>query len=489
MGSHRKIWLVGLVVLTYPMCRPAPAQEDTGILPIVAKKLVELREAPSYKRSETRQQLVTWKAKAVAPILAALAEEGAFDEDPNFASQCILALGEIAERMRGEGGLPAVQRDQVSALLVEQLENKNLQLAYHAAASLGKVWVAAGNVGGRLPEINARLLAALYSGWPESVFRGPAMAVVAINKIPDPPGGRWQALAAEELVAAIDRWVERNRASVLPASPADLPWQINLHTVMTARDAAAAGRAGDELVRAAKLEAVGPILDALEQNETVSAAIQARLRDLLVQLTGIAFPPPLEEDEEPVTKWRQMWFERLRREPGQAYVAYSWHAFEIAVYRFFSTPDEDLAQRVRELRHVLVSQLSGREDIPQLASLRARTLLEAPLESKEAIRDALKTFREDPERRNKDQALRTVARELQKDFGAEVGGQFLQQFVALAYREQDDVFASTLGGFLGTVTQVPCPLGVPTLEERRKALREWAPKVVSRGYQVNVPEA
>jgi hypothetical protein len=375
-----------------------------------------------------------------------------------------------------------------------------MPLAYQAAMALGRIYEGKGSDRGMVRDINAALLAAMHSDWPPEAYRAPAAALVMINGIDLGPRARPGAMPAENLAEAVDKWFDANQAALPPL--AQRPWQLNLRMLHTTSDANQRSQAAQAVAQAKTLEPIEPILELLTRESGLADPVRTALTGLLRDMTGLAYPPPPGQPEDPVERWRVAWFSRLKTSTDPAHVAYSWRGLERCLRRFRAMQEEEqpddeqleaVVARLKELRAVLVHQLANEAAIPGGASPDVRDLLIDPLVSKENIRLALDHFRKATRRIESERALLYIQRELEEGPASEtelqIGNLYLQTIVNLAHAEADRAFAVKLGVLLTFITKVPCDLDQPTQPARRKALATWVGKVRARQFQVNAPQA
>lgn len=439
-----------------------------------AALLTELREAPAYKRSKVRRKIVSRGPEIIEDLVAVIERWPESPEDALVTSQCILALGEIGDA-------------KATPVLLKQLEQNNLVLAYHAAVALGNIWDGKGrDQTDNVKALNARLLAAMHCGRPLSTLRGSGLALARIN-VPNLEFGRFnntKSAGPLELRQKLDEWFAKHPDRLPPL--AEQPWSLQLHAAMGASDPELRGRAATMLLESKTQELVDLILENLA-DKTTDQAIRDELGSLLSKLTSIAYPPQVEPEEDPASKWRELWFEALKGRKGDNYVAYSWNALERYLHDYYETHDEKVAERITELRVVLMHQLAAPDSIPETASGDARELLKAPLESKQHIAEAVEILQQKTGELEKTAAQQRINRQLHKAWGNEMGKQFLQEFVDLASAEEDEVLARPYGDFLGTITDIPCQLRADSQAQRREALKRWVEAARKRGYSVKSP--
>ncbi|MFW6188875.1 MAG: HEAT repeat domain-containing protein [Planctomycetota bacterium] len=478
MKLHRPVVLVTLLLVALgvtPVFGQATAPTGEEAPQDVSSALQALKDAPTHERAEARSALVEAASQAVQqqgaealqPIIQAL-EQRAGSEDRNYLSHCVLALGQI-------GSVEATD------LLLDVLAGPETELSYQAAVALGNLWQGKGSQSG-CRAVNAALLARLYSGLPPSLAYAPAKALLKINNIGVSNVGM---LGVQELRNRIDEWVEANQDRLPP--PEDMPWQVLTRLLLTAENSSARAEPKQTLLNKRSLGPVNPILDALTQGD-LSAEKQQDLADLLGQLTGATFPPGGGNSSaaQEVEQWRRQWTEVLKDHSEERFVHYAWNALETSLVGYNTRPNEQAARRVRQFRNVLLHQLPDADAIPADASEEARRLVEEPLEIKKQMADAVATMENPPDQFEKGEALTTVEEMVDREGGPEIGEQFVNQLVSVAYDETNLSFAERLGYVLWDITKVPMELDAATLQERRAQLESWIALVRRTRPEINL---
>jgi hypothetical protein len=342
----------------------------------------------------------------------------------------------------------------------------------------------------QLKDLNGLLLSKVYGLTPDPLTRQSVVTLVFVNNIDDDLRPNEVPLrTTEELIAQTSQWFEQN-ANRLPLL-VKRPWELHLHTMITSQDQDARTAAFESMRNLRPFEAVDLILALLENPEDMDQGVRDRLAQLLGLIAGINYPPETEEDQSPVSAWRDLWFQKLREDVltgaklNEA-INYLWSALERTLYAYNTDPNQAAADRIKEFRIALMHRLGRPQDIPATATDGARSLMLRPLSSKLAVAQGLAEFRARTQQR--DVPLADVAAHLQQPYGRHIGVQFLQEIVNLAFIEEDEIIAFELGGLLRAITQVPVTLSVEDINERRDALTAWVEKVQERGYDVAMPE-
>lgn len=458
--------LTTLCVVMVLACVAAIGQEVNPFADIdEGSPLADLQQAADYERGKRRQELVSAirlaeedLASSLTQKLVSVVANRREMEDNNLVGHCILALGSLKER-------------QATDVLLGALDAGDMQIAYQAAMALGQIWEAGGLGQARGEEVSLSLLTSLYSGNPQPMVYGPALALCRIHGIQDIESA--MALPADELLSTIDQWMLNNRGQ-LPAM-AELPWQVVFRIVLVSPEQTTRQQALQALLQRRGLGPVDAILDVLQEGETPQD-LRDNLTDMLGQVTGVPYPPSgLEEGEDPVAVWRNLWREKLKRQTEQRYIDYAWAALGRALKNYQANPNAANADRIRELRLVLLHQLGGTDAIPAGASQQALDLLQEPLQSKELVANALATL-QNPEAGEfqKDQSLTIIEEETDKEHGQAVGMQFLVPLAELAYDETNLRFAERLGNLLWVISGVPLQLHSADHEVRRQTLTDWS---------------
>jgi len=342
MTSQPKAALVAACLVSAFLCSTILAQTaETTKSP--RELLEDMRKAPSYERPEVRQALVAADGEAASLLVAEL-EKGDQTADANFIANCIIALGDL-------------KAQQATDALLAALESPNMQIAYLAAKALGNIWEGQGSADPTVKRVNAALLALLYSDIPPVGVYGPGLALVRINNI---AVRRPENLTPEELVSNIETWANGNSDALPPVD--QQPWQLNLHTVLTTRDAAVRQAAFQALRQKRALEAIEPALEALAGN--ADADVRNALGSLLTELTGVPFPPQGQSASDPaeeVAQWRELWLNELKQRTEQRFIDLAWSELDKKLRLYYDSPSDEAAKAVRDYRNVLIFQLSGPE--------------------------------------------------------------------------------------------------------------------------------
>jgi len=481
MQAHAKAFVALLLVLSLT-CATALAQAGAAARPQTAGNLLQaVREAANFERSDPRQKLVDAIQQAQGAPANQMLQEVLSEvqnrhqtDDANFVGHCIIALGEVGDKAATD-------------TLLEALQDQNLEVAYQGAVALGKIWEGEGLRSPEAVQVNVALLARFYSPLPDLFIYGPGGAVCRINNIMERQ--RVGQRTAEQLRSDVDTWLVAN-ASGLP-SPGNWPWQLLLRRVLVGQDAAERQQAVQALLQKRALGPVEPILEVIARGETPEQR-RDTLADLLGQITGVVYPPSgqsADSAQEAVEAWRQKWIQSLKTQTTQKHVDYAWNELENALRRYEQGPSDASAERVADLRSVLVCQLPGPGAIPSQASPDARKLMTEPLKSKKAVASALKVLqRPDVTDFEEATALESIDREMAKEHGAVVGEQFLQPLARLAATETNTMFSTRLGNILWAISGVPLQLDDPSAETRAEQLREWARTLEARqGIRLQLP--
>ena len=458
MLSCRGVLRLLLILMLLPALHHATLAQVDTVTGDVQAALDQIRQAPPYERSQLRADLVKLGAEAVGP-LAAEVRKHRQSEEVNYIGHCILALQELKA--------PAA-----TDALVDVLDSTNLQLLYQASAALGQIWQGKGGADPAALKVNAALLAALNSEISLVALYGPALALVEINGIPIE---RPQSVEPADLKEQVSAWFAQNADRLPPIE--QLPWQVNLRTVLTTQDASVRQAAVQALIRKRELGPVEPILDALAQQESAPAAAGDDLANVLGQLTGLAFPPTGTQQSakaEQVAQWRKLWYAALQKETDQRHRDYAWKQLEIKLRRYLQKPGESTIQPLKEFRAVLLHQLPDPDAIPPGASPKAKELLGEPLQIKATMTKSMEVLEGRPNPAQKASELNTVLQALRKPQGAELGRQFLGRLLRLARLETNVTVASQFGLALWQISDIPCELGLNSPAERTAALNEWS---------------
>ncbi len=454
----------GLFILLVAACclaRAGFAQE--GVTAESVRRAMEaLEKAPKYERAGKRADVVNAGQVAISPLIDVVRGHGEA-KDVNYMGHCILALGELKAR-------------EATDVLIDALGSSSLQLAYWSATALGQMWEGLGASEPQARQVNAALLAVLYSQVPDTFVYGPGLALVKINGI---PAARPESMAADELRGAIDAWLAGNTGSVPPAD--QQPWQLNLRTVLATQDEATRQNALQALREKRDLGPVEPMLDALANEQGASAPVRQALGQLLGELTGVAFPPDIPggagDTASEVQVWRLQWFAELARHAEPRYVAYSWRELEISLRQYAADPGDTTAGRIAYFRAALIHQVPDPDAIPTIATPKAKELLTDPLTTKKKIADAIAGLEKNPDDAEKTSHLRLIEEELddakKAKYARDVAALFLPRLAKLAREEKNSAVATTCGNILGRVSMYPCPLDHPQLDVRQARLDEW----------------
>lgn len=481
MQRHAKAFVALLLTLSLT-CTTALGQAGGGARPQTAGDLLrDIKEAANFERGDQRQRLVEAIEQAEGDTAGQMLQEVIAEvqnrhqtDDANFVGHCIIALGEAGTRAATD-------------TLLDALQDQNLQTAYQAAVALGRIWEGDRLTSPEAVQVNVALLARFYSPLPDLFIYGPGVAICRINNIMDVE--RVGQRTPQQLRSDVDAWLVNNTAG-LPSTN-NWPWQLLLRRAIVTDDAAERQTAVQSLLEKRALGPVGPILDVLAREEAPEQ-LRSSLADLLGQVTGVPYPPAGQSEnsaQQAVARWRQMWFERLKTQTDEKYIDYAWTELENALRRYEQQPSDEAAQRVTNLRSVVVYQLPGPGAIPQQASPEARELMTEPLRSKRTIATALEVL-EDGESTDfaKANALEDIEREVARDHGPVVGEQFLQPLARVAATETNTMFTSRLGNILWAVSGVPLQLDAPSAETRANRLREWARTLEAReGISLQLP--
>jgi HEAT repeat protein len=463
----------GTAVLVLVLVGRAALAQTPEATVSVESALQQLRDAPNVERSQKRAALVALGQNAVAPLIAQVKQLYG-TENTSLLINCIRALGEL-------------KAQEATAPLMEVLNGSDVRLVYFAAEALGRIWEGKGADTPQGKQLNAALLAVLYSGLgPELVF-APGIALVRVNSI---PLQRAESLSAEELLSGIDAWVNGNSNAVPPV--ADQPWQLLLRTILTSRDAATRASATQALVQKRDLSPVEMILDALAAQQQPSDQVRQELAGLLNQLTGEPFP--VEAASSPATPaaqveaWRARWLARLKKETQPAALTLAWNELERSLRKYYvEKPTGEAAAVVVDYRNVVVHQLSDPSGMPASASPKAKELLTPALESKKRIAEAVASLEGTPSGLTKQVELGAIWEEARKPHSQQVCIQFLGRLVRLARAEAEDTVVVQMGNLLGLISGVPCTLDGRTVEERSKQLDEWINTIRMIGLPLELP--
>jgi len=450
-----------LLVALCCLARAARAQEGVTV-ESVRRAMEALQKAPRYERTEKRSELVKAGQLAITPLIEVV--KGREDaEDANYVGHCVLALGELKAR-------------EATDLLIGALGTSNVQLAYWSATALGQIWEGLGASEPQARQVNAALLAALYSDMPDAFAYGPGLALIKINNI---GATRPESMAPEELRTAVDAWLAGNMGSLPPADRQ--PWQLNLRAVLTSRDEATRQDALQALRQKRELGPVEPMLEILEDEQSGSAPVRQALGQLLGELTGVPFPPDV-QDSAPdaasqVREWRREWLAELTKHTEPRYVAYCWRELENSLREYAADPGETTARPIVYYRTALLHQVPDAEAIPATASPKAKELLTDPLKTKKKIADAVVGLEGNPADYEKRPLLDVIKEELRDEekakYARDVAAMFLPRLARLAREERNANVADTYGDLLSMISRIPPGLDHPQLDVRQARLDQW----------------
>ncbi len=442
----------------------AAVGQDAVTAQQVRRCINALERTPNYERTEKRAELVELGQAAVDQLITIV--KGHRDaEDVNCIGHCIIALGELGAKEAGD-------------VLIDALSSANMQLVYWAASALGQIWEGQGGTDAQSQQVNAALLALLYSDTPLAMAYGPALALIKINGIPT-TAKRPEILTPEDIKAEIDNWLVTNPNSLPPVD--QQPWQLNLRTALTTPDAAARQSAIQALRQKRGLGPVEPILSVLGGERSAPAGANNELAQLLGELTAVAFPPKIEGDVadpvKQVDEWRRLWFQELKQHGEPRYVAYSWQQLESGLRDYAMNPDETTAGEVKYFRAALIHQLADADAILASASPKAKELLTEPLKIKKQIGDAVVGLEAGPDDYEKRSHLKVIDEQLDLPFGRQVGNLFSERLARVAYDETNTTVAGKFGYALAKISGVPCNLDYPQIDARRARLQLWLTSV------------
>ncbi len=463
---HSKTSLIGLSLFLALLSAAASAQmlRQPGAAPkTVPDAIKALKDAADYEKAGARANLVdavnaviaTQGSQVLDPIVKTV-QERLTSDDPIYAVNCILTLGEVKSK-------------ESTNLLVGVLSDTNLEYAYAAAVALGDIWEAAPASAPEVKTVNSALLALVYANLPPTVVYGPAAALVKINKLTIAEPTR---LNADELRSQMDRWVTSSPAT-LPTLD-QLPYQVLARLVAVGNDATK--RSAIQALRQQRaLGAIDPILAQLASGS--AGAVAQDTGQLLGELSGVPYPPAgVAADataQQKADAWRKLWLDALKSKTDARSAQYTWHVLENTLRFYAVGPDEATAQKVADLYHVLLWQVPGPEGVPAGASALAKKLLNDPLDVKKKMADAVVTLETSTDDYAKGLAISKVTELLSESSGQTVALQFLPRLVAAARKEPTQVSAVRLGNILWRVAAVPLDLNGVTLEDRQKQLDKW----------------
>jgi len=461
MIIKRKGVLFILLVAACCLARAARAQE--GITAESVRRAMEaLEKAPRYERTEKRGELVEAGQVAITPLGDVVKGHGEA-EDANYVGHCILALGELKAR-------------EATDVLIDALGSSNMQLAYWSANALGQIWEGLGASEPQARQVNAALLAVLYSDMPDTFAYGPGLALIKINNI---GATRPESMGPEELRSVVDAWLASNMGSLPPAD--QQPWQLNLRAVLTSQDDATRQNALQALRQKRELGPVKPMLEVLGDEQSGSAPVRQALGQLLGELTGVPFPPVVQDSPadaaSQVQAWRMQWFVELTKHTEPKYVAYCWRQLENSVREYAADPGETTARPIAYYRAALLHQVPDAEAIPATASPKAKELLTDPLETKKKIVDAVTGLEGNPAAYEKKPLLDVIEEELRDEektkYARDVAAMFLPRLARLAREERNADVADTYGDLLSMISRIPPGLDHPQLDVRQARLDQW----------------
>lgn len=442
------------------------AQTDAAPTSVQAA-MDRLREAPDYERPGRAEDVVEFGDEAI-PLLLAEVRDISDAADANLVMNCVIALGEL-------------KAEQATDSLIAALNSTRMDVAYLAAKALDAIWDGKGVTDpAAVRSVNAALLAVLYSDCPPELAYGPGVALVNINKIGIQ---RPENLPADQLIGQIETWANAH-AEALPDADQQ-PWQINLRTAMTSRDAATRSAALDALRRKRALQMIEPALEGLVAG--LSSDVRSDLVRLIGELAGVPYPPSgvtSGDPQEEVDAWRAAWLAKLSQQTEQRYLDAAWHELERAHQRYLRDPNEGTAVGVELYRDVVLCQLASPDQIPAGASPKAKALLEPALKSKSIMSRAVQVLEGTPQDYEKATQLSAIADEARKEQVKAVAQQFLGRLAALARKEMNDTIAAQMGSVLGLISGIPCDLDTTQPADRAGRIDEWLTVVRMVGLPV-----
>ncbi len=478
MRPLRPAAAIALVVVLAGLLSPAHAQMLRRIEELpedIPTALAQLEASSPSERGMHRSALVEVARQAVQdqgeqalePIIAAV-ENRRRVSDPKLVLNYIIALGELKTR-------------RATDVLLAVLSEPNLELAFQAAKSLGHIWEGA-EPSAALRQVNAALLAILYSGYPEVVVRTAGTALMQINKTAVGEAGL---LDAAEMRSAFDKWVASAPDALPPLS--EMPWQVICRMALHTSDAATRQSAVEILLRRRWLGPVAAIAEALAAGGLTGRQSQT-LGRALGELTGVPYPPndagSANTPSEVVAEWQKQWLAELRTKSEQRFVDYAWQQFEITLANYMVAPSDATAEQVTCYRGVLLYQLSGRGDMPAYATSKAKSLLTDALAAKKSMSEAIAVLNDPPDEFARGEALNTIEEVVAERYGPEVGKQFFAALVTHAQNEKNVGYARRLGNILWRVAGVPLTLEAPRLAERQEQINTWLSIVRRSGNDI-----
>ena len=459
MIIHRRlagcILLAALLLATQAgIAQENGASEETDSANEVQTALQELRDTPSYERTEKRRDLVQLGQQAVQPLIQ---EVGRYKEtqDANYIANCILALAEIGDTVATDA-------------LLQALDSQDKQVVYQAAVALGNIWEEQQNTSAQIKTVNARLLGLFYSAYPGMEALGAAIGLVKINALNFRP----QDMAlADELRNNVEQWWKTNNQA-LPAIDAQ-PWPLLLQRVIANQD----DNARQALISRKPLDAIDNLTKHLSRpNSEISQSQWQQLGNILTQITGVPFPPNGNTQgnrQQMVDRWRQKWFLTLRQRDDQQHLTYAWKKLEEKARQIRMDPSEALTGQIQTYRDILLTQMDGPDDIPADASDEVVRLLEEPLELKEQIAAAMSELSQTTPDYEKIEKLHRIQDAVRERAGRKVAGQFLGEITELARNEQNQDVLTLLSNIMGRISGIPCDLGSEGVNPSQ-AINQWA---------------
>ena len=427
--------------------------EDADSANEVQTTLQELRDTPSYERTEKRRDLVQLGQQAVQPLIQEVSRYKQ-TQDTNYIANCIIALGELGDTAATD-------------VLLQALDSQNKQIVYQAAATLGTLWEGKQNTGDQIKNINAQLLGLFYRSYPDMTALGAAIGLVKINDLDFRPQD--MALAGE-LRNNVENWWKANNQALAPVDAQ--PWPLLLERVIAGQ----ASQARQALVSRKPLEAIENITKQLSRpSSEISQSRWQELGNILTQITGVPFPPNGSQGnrQQIVSRWRQQWFLALRQRTDQQHMTYAWKKLEEKVRRVKMDPSDELTNEIQTYREILLTQMSSPNDIPTDASDEVVRLLEEALQQKEQIGEAMSELTQNTPDYEKIEKLHRIQDAVSEKAGRKVAGQFLGKITELARNEQNQDVLTLLSNIMSRISGIPCDLGSEGVN-RQQAIREWA---------------